>query len=283
VISCYHQNVAVDVMEFLSMKRSLIGYTVAATWFLGMGWLANHAPTLATGKNVIAQMPSLEESGNSQELENSSDATDGNATDAPTTNMPATDNLPNSQNLENPSNPSQNNSETNYRDAPQAPNWKQRGHQEMKKGRYQAAVMAYDRVLQGSPDAASIWVYRGTAFEKLQEYEKALDSHQEAIASEPSYSAAWYGRGISLLYLSRYEAALEAFNHAINGNGNWESRSLADALNNKGVALWHLQRHEEALEAYKKALENNPNHALAQENLTKLQRQIEREQASTSQ
>lgn len=258
------------------MKRSLIKYTVTATCFLGMGSLASHSPTLAIGKNAVAQMPSLENSSN--------DSGNGNATETPdSTNMPATDNLPNPQNVENLSDPSQNNSNTEYQDAPQAPNWKQRGHQEMKKARYRAAVMAYDRVLQGNQDLASIWVYRGTAFEKLQEYEKALDSHQEAIAIEPSYSAAWYGRGISLLYLSRYEAALKAFNRAINGNGNWESRSLADALNNKGVALWHLQRHEEALEAYKKALDNNPDHTLAQENLTKLQRQIEREQASTSQ
>ncbi|WP_071515085.1 tetratricopeptide repeat protein [Geitlerinema sp. PCC 9228] len=264
------------------MKRSLVGYTVAATWFLGMGWLAGQTPMLAVEKHSVAQsdaetLPSVED------VENSPETSEGNETEVPNERqMPVNEELPESQNLENPANPSQNDAETNYRDAPSSPNWIQRGHQQMKQGRYQAAVMAYDRVLQNNPESASIWVYRGTALEQLQEYEKALDSHQEAIAIEPSYSAAWYGRGISLLYLSRYESALTAFERALNGDGNWENRSQADALNNKGVALWHLQRHEEALQAYQQALEMNPDHALAQENLTKLQRQMEREQASTS-
>ena len=93
------------------------------------------------------------------------------------------------------------------------------------------------------------WFNEGNALSNLGRYEEAIVAYDKALEINPQYSDAWNNKGIALSYLNRYEEASEACNKAIEIDPQ-----NSNAWNNKGNILKILGRYGEAIEAFDKAL-----------------------------
>jgi tetratricopeptide (TPR) repeat protein len=120
-------------------------------------------------------------------------------------------------------------------------------------GRFEEAVLCFDRAIALDPDQADALVNRGSAFAALNRLHDALASYDTALAVKPDLAAALNNRGALLLKLGRYAEALASLDRALAIKPDY-----ADALANRGNALIDLGRAEEALASYDKALAINP-------------------------
>ena len=161
-------------------------------------------------------------------------------------------------------------------------------------GRYEAALVAYEKALHDRPDFYQAWNTRGQVLYRLQRYQAALESHDKALAIAPEESTGIKGRGIALIGMGDYRGSLAAFEEAIvmkiDDWQAWEYKGLAleylqeipqaRAAYNEAIAIlenqidkqldealaWvdrgrilgKLQRQEDALASYEKAIEINP-------------------------
>jgi tetratricopeptide (TPR) repeat protein len=97
---------------------------------------------------------------------------------------------------------------------------------------------------------ASVWYNKGVALVDLGKYEEALVYFDKAIELNPNDAEVWDNKGIALGHLGKHDEALACFNKALEQNPN-----NAEVWYNKGVALDNLGKHEEALDCYNKANE----------------------------
>ena len=136
--------------------------------------------------------------------------------------------------------------------------WSNKGVTLGKLGKYDEAVKCFDEAIEIKPDYAEAWYNKGVALGKLGRHEEALKACDGAIKIKPDYAEAWFGKGAALGKLGRHEEALKAFDEAIKIKPD-----LAEAWFGKGAALGKLGRHEEALKAFDKAIEIKPDDANA--------------------
>lgn len=66
-----------------------------------------------------------------------------------------------------------------------------------------------------TPDNSEAWVSKGVSLYNLGKYEEALIAYDKAIEINPKYFEAWNYKGTVLYNLGRYEEALIAYNKAI--------------------------------------------------------------------
>jgi predicted O-linked N-acetylglucosamine transferase (SPINDLY family) len=104
------------------------------------------------------------------------------------------------------------------------------------------------------PEDADELNRRGNALRKLGRYDEALLSYDRALALRPDYHAAHYNRSNVLLELDRPDEAVASLDRVLAGNPN-----DAEALTVRGNALLELGRPEEALASYDRALTLAPN------------------------
>jgi protein O-GlcNAc transferase len=125
-------------------------------------------------------------------------------------------------------------------------------------GRWNDALISYDRALALRPDQAGALCNRGVTLYNLGQFEEALASYDRAIVLRPDYAQALTNRGVTLHKLMRFEEALESCDRAITLRPDH-----AETFSNRGVTLHELKRFEEALESYDRALALRPNYAEA--------------------
>jgi tetratricopeptide (TPR) repeat protein len=131
---------------------------------------------------------------------------------------------------------------------------------------YQEAIDSCDQALKqdtqwNNQSPAFAWYYRGVALRKLGKIEEALVANDWAIQLVNHYSIALAERCLLLSEQNRYYEALGFCEQAINGDGNWENKTVSIAWIYQGQVLKQLQQYEEALNAYDRALALNPNDA----------------------
>jgi tetratricopeptide (TPR) repeat protein len=141
---------------------------------------------------------------------------------------------------------------------PEVEAWYSRGGRLHGMGRYEEAIVCYDKALRLHPRFASAWAGKGLASNSLGRYLDAIGCYDEALRLDPRSSAVWYNKGNTLCAVSRFEGALNAFNEALIIDPG-DARSW----HNKGVCLASLGRHDEAIPCYDKALELDPSYAVA--------------------
>ncbi|NJM28006.1 MAG: tetratricopeptide repeat protein [Pseudanabaena sp. RU_4_16] len=69
----------------------------------------------------------------------------------------------------------------------------------MQEGRYEEALLSFDRVLKIKPDFYEAWRSRGNALRKLRRYAEALVSYDRAVEIKPNYAEAWSDRGVAFM------------------------------------------------------------------------------------
>ena len=129
-------------------------------------------------------------------------------------------------------------------------------------GRYDEALVSYDRAIALKPDYARAYNNRGVALGRLERHADALASYDRAVALMPDYAEALDNRGIALAELNRPAEALQSHERAIAF-----SPKYAEAFYNRGNVLRDLNRHVEAIDSYERALALKPDYAAAHWNL----------------
>ncbi|CBN57271.1 MULTISPECIES: tetratricopeptide repeat protein [Kamptonema] len=116
-------------------------------------------------------------------------------------------------------------------------------------GRYQEALVSFEKAILMNADIDEAWYNRGNVLVKVQRLEEAIACYDQAIGLNREYYEAWYNRGNVLMRLQRYEEAAAAYDQAIalkpEEYGPWHNRA---------AAMGRLQRYQEAIASYEKAL-----------------------------
>jgi tetratricopeptide (TPR) repeat protein len=120
-------------------------------------------------------------------------------------------------------------------------------------GRYQDAIISYDKVIKKQPDCYLAWVSRGWALRRLGRYEEALKSYQKAIDIKPEDSLGWYGKANALRELQQYDEAIIAYDKSLKFNPDFEW-----AWYRKARCYLVKGDIDKAVENLEKAIELNP-------------------------
>ena len=83
-----------------------------------------------------------------------------------------------------------------------------RRHQQA--GEWQAAVSAYQAVIENEPDSAVSWFGLAYCLHRSGDYEKAIDAHQKAASFEPFRGVSLYNLACAYALIGRAEEALKA-------------------------------------------------------------------------
>lgn len=120
-------------------------------------------------------------------------------------------------------------------------------------GRYERAIISYDKVIKKQPNCYLAWASRGWALRRLGRYEEALNSYEKAIDIKPEDNLGWYGKANSLRELQRYDEAIIAYNKSLEFNPTFEW-----AWYRKARCYLIKDDIDKALENLEKAIELNP-------------------------
>ncbi|MGC9514648.1 tetratricopeptide repeat protein [Methanocrinis sp.] len=142
-----------------------------------------------------------------------------------------------------------------------AGDWVRRGDSLSGAGRYDEAVICYERALEMEPELAAAWDGKGDALLMTGSYDKALRCYERALVIDPRSLESWYHKGEALQMLLRFDEALGCYDEVLKINP-----SFAEAWNKKGMALNRLGRYQEALDCFDEALKIAPGYAAAWSN-----------------
>jgi tetratricopeptide (TPR) repeat protein len=101
--------------------------------------------------------------------------------------------------------------ETNETEIASAELWLEKGNYLYEQGRYDEAVVFYDRSLLLNPQHDASWFNKGNALYMQGNYDKALQAFDRTIEINPQDANAWICRGLTLKKLDRTVEANEAF------------------------------------------------------------------------
>lgn len=126
-----------------------------------------------------------------------------------------------------------------------------------KKGKIKDALEACATSVRLNPNSAQAYNTMGNALRDQGKLEEALDAYRKAVAIKPINAEAHNNMGVTLKDQGKLKEALEAFTTALKVKSNY-----ADAHNNMGVTLKELGKPILAIKAYKRSLfiePKNPN------------------------
>jgi predicted O-linked N-acetylglucosamine transferase (SPINDLY family) len=129
-------------------------------------------------------------------------------------------------------------------------------------GDLDAAVLAWRRALEITPDLAEVAGNLGVALTDLRRYAEAEAAHRRSIALNPAAPDAWYNLGRTLHAAGTKADAVGAYEQALVLDPRHSG-----ALYNLGLLLKELDRLAESIQRHRSVLEIEPRHALAREQL----------------
>jgi len=101
----------------------------------------------------------------------------------------------------------------------------QKGLQLSEIGKYQEAVIEFEKTISLKPDHASAWYSKGKAFCKLERYQNAIDCFDKAIGIDANFMRAWYEKGVAYDKLGQFDKALYSYDKTI-----WINRNVVSDL-----------------------------------------------------
>jgi len=108
---------------------------------------------------------------------------------------------------------------------PHYSNFYENGLQLSKIGKYEEAVMEFDKTISLKPDHASAWFSKGVSLCKVERYQEAIDCFDTAIGIDENFMSAWYEKGVAYDKLGQYEKALYSYDKTI-----WINRNVVSDL-----------------------------------------------------
>ncbi|HPZ08025.1 MAG TPA: tetratricopeptide repeat protein [Candidatus Eremiobacteraeota bacterium] len=133
--------------------------------------------------------------------------------------------------------------------------WYGRGNSLRSLGRYDEAIKCYEKVLSLDPKFVDAWFDKGLALKELKKYEEALTCFNRVLNLDPLYVLAFYHKGDILYNQEKYEEAMKCFDETLKSEPHF-----IEAWYIKGLILVNEKNYEESIKCFDKALEVNPNH-----------------------
>jgi tetratricopeptide (TPR) repeat protein len=122
------------------------------------------------------------------------------------------------------------------------------------KGDYEAAIDAYDEVLELDPLYTSAYYFRGHMWEEKGDLDNAIEDYTKVIEINPNLEKAYLDRATAWGRKGEYDKAIEDLNKALELNPN--QSMVYDTRGN----AWQMKgEYDKAIDDYVKALELNPN------------------------
>jgi adenylate cyclase len=126
---------------------------------------------------------------------------------------------------------------------------------------YETAIDFVDRAVTFNPNSFGAWNYRGWVYQRAGRYEEAILSFERGIRVsplDPSLHNTLAGIGYALIELRRFDEAV-----AVSKKALWQNSSDGIAFRGLAAALAHLGRDAEAREAVARALEIDPAYTIS--------------------
>src|SRR3972149_744889 len=103
---------------------------------------------------------------------------------------------------------------------PHYSNFYENGLQLSKIGKYEEAIMEFDKTVSLKPDHSSAWYSKGASLCKVERYQEAIDCFDKAIGIDENFMSAWYEKGVAYNKLGQYEKAIYSYDKTIWINHN---------------------------------------------------------------
>jgi Flp pilus assembly protein TadD len=132
------------------------------------------------------------------------------------------------------------------------------GDRLVKQGRYQDALVHYERAIRMVRRPSYAWTSRGVAMKYLGRLGEAQRCHENAIRLDSENEVAWCNLGTVYFKKGELGKALECYGKAIKLRPKY-----AIAWNNKGVVFARLNRFEDAEKCHAKATQLRPEYVAA--------------------
>ncbi|CAK56678.1 unnamed protein product (macronuclear) [Paramecium tetraurelia] len=130
-----------------------------------------------------------------------------------------------------------------------------------KQGKFEKAIIEYNKAIEESPQYAAAYQNRANAYQGLMNFDEALGDYCMAIRINPQYSAAYFNRGLLFGKQGKFEEAIMDYTQYIK-----MVPDNAQAYNNRANAYQNQGNFNEAIKDYSKSIEINPNYAAAYNN-----------------
>lgn len=134
----------------------------------------------------------------------------------------------------------------------------QEGVKLLDQGKYDEAIVEFQKVLQSDPNLAPVHYNLGVAYERKKQPAEAQAQYQEAIRLKPDFGEAYLSLGNSYLAEKKSDKAMEAFLKATE-----LMPDNYDAFYNLGASSSNLMKYPEAEAAFRKATQIKPNEPIA--------------------
>uniref|UniRef100_A9AB58 Tetratricopeptide TPR_2 repeat protein n=1 Tax=Methanococcus maripaludis (strain C6 / ATCC BAA-1332) TaxID=444158 RepID=A9AB58_METM6 len=124
----------------------------------------------------------------------------------------------------------------------------------LKTGRFEEALVEFDKILEKKPKYKQVLAKKGTALVGLKKFDEALDTYEKVLKISPYDTEVWKNIGNAFYTVKRYEKAIQFYDMYLSEHKNDFEVTLS-----KGDALRKLGKTNEALELYTKTLEKHIN------------------------
>jgi tetratricopeptide (TPR) repeat protein len=122
-----------------------------------------------------------------------------------------------------------------------------------KVGRFDEAIVCYDKALDINSHIVETWFNKGNSLVSLGHFDEALKCHEKALEINPRHQFGWTNKAVALHALGRFEEANGCCDRALEIN----PKSVS-AWSNKAASLGFLGSFDEAMKCVDKALEIDP-------------------------
>lgn len=144
--------------------------------------------------------------------------------------------------------------------------------------RPEAAIAAYQQVLDLAPGHARAWNSLGTALTAVERYAEAVAAFERAVELDAEYAWAYHNLGFVYEKQGAHEQAIPYYQQAIERHQT--DQDSAVSWNNLGNNHRALERYEQAIKAYRRAINLNPGYALPWDSLGDTYRLLDRDEAA---
>ncbi|NLM28844.1 MAG: tetratricopeptide repeat protein [Methanomicrobiales archaeon] len=131
--------------------------------------------------------------------------------------------------------------------------WYHKGQTCCTTGKFDRAIVCYNRALEISPDDPVVWKRKGFVLLKIGRYNEAVACYDRALELDPEDATAWQRKGYALAHLGAHADAIACCDRAIALSPEriiaWQSR---------GWLLGLMCRYGEATDCYEKVLAIDP-------------------------
>lgn len=99
-----------------------------------------------------------------------------------------------------------------------AEGWFNKGFALYKLGKYQEAIICYDKEIKAYPNEPLVRAYKGLALNGLGRYEEAIIHFNKALEIHPRCEYAWFCKASTLADMRKYEEALRCAEEVVEIN-----------------------------------------------------------------